>query len=58
MMLRHEFSELYPSMKPDEIYNSNYWWILNELTLKAEKSMIAENVAEIMKEQSESKSKK
>jgi len=46
-LLRIEFSKLYPSLKPDEIFDSDYNWVLNELTLQAEQRMLEDNINEI-----------
>ena len=57
-LLRVEFSRLYPSLKPDEIFDKPYNWILNEITMNSELNMIQENMQEIIRAESEAKNKR
>jgi len=51
VLLRHEFSEMYPMLHPDEIFRSEWKWVLSELQIKREKELIQENISEYVSDQ-------
>lgn len=57
-LMRLEYAKLYPALKPDDIFNTSYNQILNELTMSAELSMIDENINAIIKEETEQKNRR